>query len=396
MCNFQFLRTYSASLLSSLVDEIIKHQETFTHVPLKSQTEEASHPFGRTITTHAKKLRQQGNKKKKNQFDVFFIGPFSVCYNCPPKPENQTDKESSPRQTELEPLLNVAHRLWQWEDDAPSFSLGISFPVSQPTPMASQSTVTQLEMLADVVMDARVTAALKFVAKTSTEPSFTTAAGYKTPEKEKEITEELKEQCYHWMTQLKETKDTTNEYDTIFMLNHEAHLEGLRHHFLSLMPRQDVENTVVNAVCMILNDRKCRWFEEEIYFYLSSSACKNELKYASLNFMLENYGVNYIDPNTNKAYRIIFLTRKLASHPFLFAPVCNGGRWWLWIADVKKKAFYVLDPVNKKKDEIPETIIKLKKFVVRLIVSQMRVYSGAKPLINDGEGVEAEYIKLSD
>ncbi|RYR04063.1 hypothetical protein Ahy_B06g083602 [Arachis hypogaea] len=167
------------------------------------------------------------------------------------------------------------------------------------------------------------------------------------------------------MTQVKETKDTTHEYDITFILNHEADLEGFRHHFLSLMPREDVDYT---------------------------------------NFMLENHGKNYIDQNTNKAYRIninqyahylhYLDKRKLASHPFLFVPICNGGHWWLWIADVKKKAFDVLDPINKMKDEIPDLRIKLNKFV-GFIVSQMRVYAGTEPLIEDGDGVEAEYIRLS-
>ncbi|KAL4294566.1 hypothetical protein AHAS_Ahas18G0240900 [Arachis hypogaea] len=82
--------------------------------------------------------------------------------------------------------------------------------------------------------------------------------------------------------------------------------------------------------------------------------------------MLENHGENYVDPNTNKAYWINinqhahylrFLDkRKLASHPFLFVPICNREHWWLWIADVRKKAFYVLAPLNKKIDEIPDLI----------------------------------------
>ncbi|RYR08677.1 hypothetical protein Ahy_B05g076480 [Arachis hypogaea] len=174
------------------------------------------------------------------------------------------------------------------------------------------------------MIDARVATALKFAGKTSSEPSFTAAEGYKNLEKEKEITKELKEKCYHLMTHGKETKDSTNECDTIFIFNHEAYLEGLRHHFLSLRPGEDV----VNAQCMILNDRKCHQFQEEIY-------C-------------------------------------VPTEIVLFVLICNGRHWWLWIADVQKKAFYVLDPVNKKKDQISDLRIKLKKFVtmnrVRFIV----------------------------
>ncbi|RYR10271.1 hypothetical protein Ahy_B05g078737 [Arachis hypogaea] len=231
-----------------------------------------------------------------------------------------------------------------WEHDAPLFDLGISPPTSQPTPPTSQPTVTQLEILVEVVLDVGggVAAALKFADMTSAEPSFTAAEGYRTPEKERNH-----RGCYHWMTHVKETKDSTNEYDVIFVLNHEANFEGIRHHFLSLMPEQHVESTVVNAHCMILNDIKCPSFRK---------------KYT-----------NYIDLKTNKAYRMDvdqyvqyyrFLDkRKFPSHPFLFVPICNGGHWWLWIADVQKKAFYVFDPVNKKKDEIPDLRIKLNKFI---------------------------------
>ncbi|RYR49274.1 hypothetical protein Ahy_A07g035671 [Arachis hypogaea] len=126
-------------------------------------------------------------------------------------------------------------------------------------------------------------------------------------------------------------------------------------------------------MCMILNDKKCCQFEEEIYCVPTDI----------MNIMLGLYGEKYIYPKTNMAYRINHYTdflpfldrRKLVSHLF-------------------KKAFYVLDPVKKKKTKIPQSRITLNKFV-GLIVSQMRVYAGAKPLIEDGEGVEAQYISIS-
>ncbi|KAL4287782.1 hypothetical protein AHAS_Ahas19G0220600 [Arachis hypogaea] len=114
------------------------------------------------------------------------------------------------------------------------------------------------------------------------------------------------------------------------MLDHKAHLEGGRCHFLSLRPKQDVENT---------------------------------------NLMLGKHNHEYIDPNTKKVYWInefvdyvSFLDKqKLASHLFLLAPVCYGGHWWLWITDVKKKVFHVFDSVKKK--DIPEERIVLNKCV---------------------------------
>ncbi|QHO20486.1 uncharacterized protein DS421_11g338370 [Arachis hypogaea] len=115
--------------------------------------------------------------------------------------------------------------------------------------------------------------------------------------------------------------------------------------------------------------------------------------------MLGTHGVECIDKTTNKAYRFDieqyahhcqFLDkRKFTLHPFLFVPICNGAHWWLWIADVKKKKFYVLDPINKSKKYIPDSRVMLNKFV-GLIISQMRVYARAEPLMEDGLGKEEE------
>ncbi|QHO19104.1 uncharacterized protein DS421_11g326040 [Arachis hypogaea] len=325
----QSLKIFSiaVSLLSSLKEELIK--DDFIYVPSESQTQETS------VNDSPSKSQQQpckealvGQSEQEACVDVY-----------PSKPKKQAGKKSSPTRTKPEPLLNVspleeqqqpcqeAPLAWQleeeaqpdfaaspslWEHDAPSFDLGIN---------------------------AGVAAALKFADATSAEPNFTAAEVYKTPEKEKEITEELKEKCYHWMTHMKETKDSTNEYDPIFVLKHEAKFEGLRHHFMSLMPEKHVES----------------------------------MRFILQMFMLETHGEKYIDPKTNKDYRMDvdryahyrqFLDkRKLASHPFLFVPICNGGHWWLWITDVRKKIFYMLDPVNKKKNEISDLRIKLNKFV---------------------------------
>ncbi|KAL4293208.1 hypothetical protein AHAS_Ahas18G0105100 [Arachis hypogaea] len=168
------------------------------------------------------------------------------------------------------------------------------------------------------------------------------------------------------MTHVKQTKDGTNEYEAVFVLKHEALYEGLREYFMSLMPKEQVHATVVSIHSMILNERKVKRYQEQIYI----------VPLDIVNCMLETHGVSYIDKSTNKAYRFDieqyahnrqFLDkRKLASHPFLFVPICNGGHWWLWIADVNKKKFYVLDPVNKLPEDIPDSRKELNKFVVRI------------------------------
>ncbi|RYR03215.1 hypothetical protein Ahy_B06g082066 [Arachis hypogaea] len=228
----------------------------------------------------------------------------------------------------------------------PSFSLRISPPVSQLT-HPSEPPVSQLEILAEAVVDAGVTTALKFAEARSSEPTLPAAEVFKTLEKK----DKNLEGCYHWMTHVKMTKDSSNEYDTIFILKHEALYEGLREYFMSLMPKEQVHATVVSIHNMILNQIKVR------------------------RFMLGTHGMDYTDKRTNTAYRFDieqyahyrqFLDkRKLASHPFLFVPICNGTHWWLWIANFNKKKFYVLDPVNKPKKDILELRVKLNKFVVR-------------------------------
>ncbi|KAL4357536.1 hypothetical protein AHAS_Ahas09G0196500 [Arachis hypogaea] len=288
--------------------------------------------------------------------------------------QKQATKESSPRNTEPEPSINVCppkqqqqqqaqsefspakkqQQPRQKEDDMPSFSLGISPPASQPT-HPSELPILQLEILTEVVVDAGVTATLKFAEATFSEPTLPAAEVFKTLEKKIKISKELIEKCYHWMTHVKTTKDSSNEYDTIFVLKDEALYEGLREYFVSLMPKEQ-------------------------------------------NFMLGTHGVDYTDKRTNKAYRFdieqyahqrqFLEKRKLASHPFLFVPICNGVHWWLWIADVNKKKFYVLDLINKVKKDISESRVKLNKFV-------MRVYDGAESLMEDGLGEEAKYMPLN-
>ncbi|RYR08373.1 hypothetical protein Ahy_B05g076031 [Arachis hypogaea] len=260
----------------------------------------------------------------------------------------------------------IAAQPRQREDDMPSFSLGISPPASQPT-QPSEPSVSHLEILEEAVVDAGVTAALKFAEATTSELTLPTAEVFKTPEKKIKISKELIEKCYHWMTHVKKTKHSSNEYDTIFVLKHEALYEELIEYFMSLMPKEQVHGTVVSIHSMILNQIKVRLYQEQIYI----------LPLDIVNFMVGTHGVDYTDKRTKKAYwfdieqyahpRQFLDKRKLALHPFLFVPICNGGNWWLWIADVKKKAFYMLDPVNKPKKDIPESRMKLNKFVGLII-----------------------------
>ncbi|KAL4271072.1 hypothetical protein AHAS_AhasUnG0026000 [Arachis hypogaea] len=61
------------------------------------------------------------------------------------------------------------------------------------------------------------------------------------------------------------------------------------------------------------------------------------------------------------------------------------------MADVEKKKFHVLDPINKKSPSNDRT--EINKFV-GFIISQMKVFVGGKPLIDNDEGMEAPYMRL--
>ncbi|RYQ83901.1 hypothetical protein Ahy_B10g102782 [Arachis hypogaea] len=54
--------------------------------------------------------------------------------------------------------------------------------------------------------------------------------------------------------------------------------------------------------------------------------------------------------------------KKLASHPFIFAPTCYRKHWWIWMVDVKNKKFHVLNPYHKKC--LSEIKMKLNIFVI--------------------------------
>ncbi|KAL4316291.1 hypothetical protein AHAS_Ahas15G0270400 [Arachis hypogaea] len=131
----------AVSLPSSLKEELIK--DDFTYDPSKFQTQEAS------VTDNPSKLQQQpcqeapavDQSKEQAHID-----------GCPLELKKQAVKESSLRKAEPKPPLNVDARPRQWDDDAPSFSLGISPLASQPS-ASSQPTVSQLEILADKMVD---------------------------------------------------------------------------------------------------------------------------------------------------------------------------------------------------------------------------------------------------
>ncbi|QHO45959.1 uncharacterized protein DS421_6g183240 [Arachis hypogaea] len=405
----------TVSLTSSVIDDLFRddyvyevsnkdlakeQQQQAQEPPVQQQSEQEAPVNVRSLEQQQQPCEELTTKQSKQEvlmcnsvIEEFFKD--AVVYQI--SDEEQSLEPLVARQSEKETIIlssfDSAAQPRERKDERPYFSLGISPPASQPS-QPSQKSVSQLEILAEVVVDAGATAALKFAEGISSEPTLPAAQVYKIPQKKTKITNELIEKCYHWMTHVKQTKDGSNEFDAIFVLKHEALYKGLREYFMSLMPREQVHAAVVCIHNMILNEIKTKQYQEQIYI----------VQLDIVNFMLKTHGVKYTDKRTNKAYRFDieqyahhrqFLDkRKPASHPFLFVRICNGGHWWLWIADLNKKKFYVLDPVTKEPENIPDSRKQLNKFV-GLVIFQMRVYAGAEPLMEDGLGEEAEYIQLN-
>ncbi|RYR34540.1 hypothetical protein Ahy_A10g049491 [Arachis hypogaea] len=233
----------------------------------------------------------------------------------------------------------------------PSFSLGLTDSRQEEAAMQegqkvktpkTPKLIEQLGELVEKIASSGVKTEGKSpqIQKQSGEESF---EKFETPVRTNEISAEMKEKCYVWATRVKTYGDgSTNEYDAI-----------------------------VSAMCLIFNQQNVKRFQEEIY------------------------------PKTKKPFRVedypMFVPfldlKKLESHPYIFAPVCYSNYWWLWVADARKRKFYILDPYHKK---CPfDARMNLNKFIVRYVISRMRVYAGRAPLKRKDQEIEPPHINIS-
>ncbi|RYQ88273.1 hypothetical protein Ahy_B09g095560 isoform G [Arachis hypogaea] len=110
----------------------------------------------------------------------------------------------------------------------------------------------------------------------------------------------------------------------------------------------------------------------------------------------------FISSKTNKEFRvedypsfIPFIDRKkLTSHPYIFAPVCHSGHWWLWLINTTKRKCHILDPLHKKAPS--EERKQINKFT-GYVFSRLRAYAGGEPLQKDEKEkeIKASYVKIS-
>ncbi|RYR65006.1 hypothetical protein Ahy_A03g011008 [Arachis hypogaea] len=220
------------------------------------------------------------------------------------------------------------------------------------------------------------------------------SAKFETPGGINQTTDDMKQKCYIWGTRLKEDADgNTNEYEQMCTLIAQDEYILIRMHLASLQAKSDIESGIVSAICLILNQKNEKRFQEQIY-------C---LPPDIVNMVLSDHpNGEFISPKTNKEFRVedypsfipFIDAKKLTSHPYIFAPVYYSGHWWLWLIDTTKRTCHILDPLHKKAPGGERK--KVNKFT-GYVFSRLITYAGGEPL-RKGEKekeIKSSYVKIS-
>ncbi|RYQ82394.1 hypothetical protein Ahy_B10g100985 [Arachis hypogaea] len=107
--------------------------------------------------------------------------------------------------------------------------------------------------------------------------------------------------------------ELTNEFDTVCTLQAQDRYILSKVHLASLAAETHIEAEIVSAMCLILNQQKIKRFQEEVY-------C-------------------------------------LPPDIVIFAPVCHSQHWWLWLADTRRRKFYIVDPYHTKSSSDERTAL---------------------------------------
>ncbi|RYQ94460.1 hypothetical protein Ahy_B08g089370 [Arachis hypogaea] len=207
-------------------------------------------------------------------------------------------------------------------------------------------------------------------------------------------TGDMKEKCYIWGTRVKTYADgSTNEFDNVCTLIAQDKYILNRMHLASLQAGSYIESEIVSSMCLILNQKNDKRFQEQVYCLPPDIVSMAVSKHPNEEF---------ISPKTNKEFKVedypMFIpfidAKKLTSHRYIFAPVCYSGHWWLWVIDTTKGRFYILDPLHKKAPSNERK--QLNKFT-GYVISRIRAYAGRAPLKKKENELEikATYVKIS-
>ncbi|RYR29643.1 hypothetical protein Ahy_B01g054091 [Arachis hypogaea] len=340
---------------------------------------------GRTEQSSVNQPSESIHRRKCLQFPIQVFVPASQTTNVPELQETpETDFEPTPLlqiegTTETHPAAEDVATLMMMArtasyvpktDPVPSFSLGLTNSShegasTQETERAkSPETANLLEQLDDLVQKIASSAAKE----KSKSPQIQRETGgessgkFETPEGINQITDDMKEKCYIWGTRLKTYADgSTNElYLPCATSSTGKMIKSFKNKYTVCPP---------DIVSMALSKHPMGEF-------ISLKTNKE--------FRVEDYPsfIPFID------------AKKLTSHPYIFAPVCYSGHWWLWVIDTRKRRCRILDPLHKKapSDERKE----LNKFI-GYVFSRLRAYAGGEPLQKDKKEkeIKASYVKIS-
>ncbi|RYR21484.1 hypothetical protein Ahy_B03g066788 [Arachis hypogaea] len=270
-------------------------------------------------------------------------------------------------------MARTASYVPKTDPGVPSFSLGLTDSSqegasTQETERAkSPESANLIEQLDDLVQKIASSAAKgkNKSPQIQRETRGESSAKFRTPGGLYQITDDMKQKCYIWGTRLKEDADgNTNEYEEMCTLIGQGEYILMRMHLVSLQAKSDIESQ-----CMALSDHP-----------------KGE----------------FVSPKTKKEFRveaypsfIPFIDRKkLTSHPYIFAPVCHSGHWWLWLINKTKRKCHILDPLHKKAQSDERKDIN--KFT-GYVFSRLITYAGGEPL-QKGENekkIKSSYVKIS-
>ncbi|RYR72803.1 hypothetical protein Ahy_A02g007011 [Arachis hypogaea] len=177
---------------------------------------------------------------------------------------------------------------------------------------------------------------------------------FETPAEKNQNTNDMKEKCYIWGTRVKTYADgNTNEYDNMCTLIAQDKYILTRMHLASLQAGSYIEAEIVSAMCLILNQKNDKRFQEQ-------------------NMAISKHpNGEFISPKTNKEFRVedypsfipFIDAKKLTSHPYGY--VISRMRAYAGGEPLKKdekekeiKASYVNIPGQKSTYDEKEKEIK--------------------------------------
>ncbi|QHO24223.1 uncharacterized protein DS421_12g370350 [Arachis hypogaea] len=171
-------------------------------------------------------------------------------------------------------MARTASYIPKTDPGVPSFSLGLTDSSqegasTQETERAKSPEYANLiEQLDDLVQKIASSAAKgkNKSPQIQRETGGKSSAKFRTPGGLYQIMDDMKQKCYIWGTRLKEDADgNTNEYEEICTLIAQGEYILMRMHFVSLQAKSDIESQIVSAICLILNQKNEKRFQEQIY-----------------------------------------------------------------------------------------------------------------------------------